>query len=109
MIRKRIHKLKFKEVVSSGSTKDENGDWIPGTSIENDVILICRAKPNSKGKTVKNNDGQDFIYSFSIYLDSIPESLKKGVQAEILLNNKVFAKGEVIMPWTYQTTKKIWI
>ena len=71
MIRKRCHLLKYKEVISSEGHYDEFDNWIPGNSEEKNVELSCRADVNSSGRKVPNNQGQDFVYSFEIYLDKI--------------------------------------
>ncbi|TDQ79583.1 hypothetical protein [Sphingobacterium yanglingense] len=109
MIRKRAHKLRYIEVTPGQSFQDENGDWKTGPFTEKEVVLNCRADVNSGGRTIKNNDGQDFVYSFSIYLNKIPESLERGTFIEIILDNKVIGSGHAIMPWSYQTTNKIWV
>lgn len=109
MIRRRSHKLRYKEVISTPGYKDENGDFIAGTSTEIERTITCRADVNSAARTVKNNNGQDYVYSFSIYLNEIPESLKKGMFVEVLRNGVLVGKGEVIMPWEYQATNTIWI
>ncbi|MGN5953215.1 hypothetical protein ACP6L2_01245 [Sphingobacterium lactis] len=109
MIRKRAHILKYQEVVSSEGHYDEFDNWIPGDSVKRDVELICRADPNSSGRTIPNNQGQDFVYSFSIFLNNIPESLKPGVEIKIFEKGKMKALGPAIMSWDYQTTKRLWV
>ena len=109
MIRKRKHILSYKEVITTPGFKDGNGDYIAGTSTDLERTIICRADVNSTAKTVKNNNGQDYVYSFSIYLNEIPESLKKGMFIEVLRNGVVVGKGDVIMPWEFQSTNIIWI
>lgn len=109
MIRKRAHYLKYIEVIPGASVKDQNGDWITGPAIEKEIVLNCRADVNSAGRTIKNNDGQDFVYSFAIYLNRIPESLKRGTMVEVIEKDKVKGKGEVVFPWEYQATNKLWV
>lgn len=109
MIRKRSNILRYKEVVSSVGHYDEFDNWIPGETIEREVELKCRADINSSGKTIPNNQGQDFVYSFSIFLDIIPESLIRGTFIEILENGKLKGSGSVILPWGQQTTNRLWV
>lgn len=109
MLRKRAHSVRYKTTVTTGGYRDENGDWVPGTSVETEHTLKCRADVNSKAHTIKNNDGQDYVYSFSIYLDHIPDNLKKGVFIEILSKGKVVGSGSVIMPFEFQAHSRIYI
>ncbi len=109
MIRKRFHKLRYKEVVSTGGYRDDFGDWIEGETIETTVTLSCRADVNSAGKTVKNHEWQDFVYSFEIFLDNIPDTLKRRMEVEILKGEKVILTAEVIMPFEFQHHGRIWV
>lgn len=108
MIRKRVHKLRYVEVIPGEPYQDEFDNWHPGVTTENEILLSCRADINN-GQTVLNNQGQAFVYSFSIFLNSIPESLKRGTQVEILKDGKVIGEGEVILPWGFQATNKLWV
>lgn len=108
MIRKRVHKLRYFEVNPGQPYQDGTGDWHQGESVKTEVVLNCRADINN-GQTVQNNQGQAFVYSFAIFLDRIPESLKRGMEVEILKNGKVVGKGAVILPWEFQATNKLWV
>lgn len=109
MIRKRSHILRYKEVISSDGYFDDLGNWVNGGSTERNVELICRADINSAGKTVPNNQGQDFVFSFTIYLDRIPVSLGRGTFVEIIENGKVKGSGTVVLPWGQQATNRVWV
>lgn len=109
MVRKRAHFLRYREVVVSGGYRDEFGDWIPGEEVETIVTLECRADVNTAGRTVPNHQGQDFVYSYEIFLDKMPDSLKKGLEVEILKGDKVVLTGSVIMPFEFQTHCRIWV
>lgn len=109
MVRKRAHFIRYKEVSVVGGGRDENGDWIEGEVTETPITISCRADVNTAGRTVPNNEGQDFVYSYEIFLDKMPDSLKKGVEVEILKGDKVVLTGSVIMPFEYQTHCRIWI
>lgn len=109
MIRKRSHILRYKEVISSDGYFDDLGNWVDGGSTERTFELICRADINSAGKTVPNNQGQDFVFSFTIYLDKIPGDLSRGTFVEILENGKVKGSGTVVLPWGQQATNRLWV
>ncbi|MFE2860974.1 hypothetical protein [Sphingobacterium multivorum] len=109
MVRKRVHKLRYKEVTSSGGYWNEVGDWVDGETTETVVTISCRADVNTAGRTVPNHQGQDFVYSYEIFLDKMPNSLKKGLEVEILKGDKVVLTGSVIMPFEYQTHCRIWV
>lgn len=102
MIRKRRHTLKYKEVVSTDGYRDENGDWVLGSTTEAEIELVCRIDVNSGGKTIKNNDGQDYVYQFSIFLNRIPDSLKRSVNVQLFKDEKEIGSGVVIMPFEFQ-------
>lgn len=102
MIRKRRHTLKYTEGVQVDGYRDGNGDWVPGTTTETEKELICRVDVNSGGKTIKNNDGQDYVYQFSIFLNRIPESLKRSVNVRLYKDDKEIGSGVVIMPFEFQ-------
>ncbi len=108
MIRKRVHKLRYFEVNPGQPYQDGTGDWHQGESIKTEVVLNCRADINN-GQTIKNNQGEDFVYSFAIFLNSIPDSLKRNTEVEILKNGVVVGQGKVIMPWGFQATNKLWV
>ncbi|WP_433863142.1 hypothetical protein [Sphingobacterium thalpophilum] len=108
MIKKRVHSLKYFEVIPGEAYQDEFDNWHPGVDTQKEVILDCRADINN-GHTIQNNQGQAFVYSFAIFLDRIPESLKRGTKVEILKDGEVVGKGEVILPWGFQATNKLWV
>lgn len=109
MVRKRVHKLRYKEVTSSGGYWNEVGDWVDGETTETVVTISCRADVNSSGKTIKNHDGQDFVYTFEIFLDKIPKSLKRGVEVEVLRGDEVVLTSQVVMPFEFQAHNRIWV
>lgn len=69
---------------------------------DKEIILSCRADVNTAGRTVPNNEGQDFVYKYAIYLDTIPDSLRRNVDIEILKARNDILKGKVIMPFEFQ-------
>lgn len=109
MVRKRAHTLRYNEVISTGGYRDEYGDWVEGDVTEKEIVLSCRADVNTAGRTVPNNEGQDFVYNYAIYLDTIPDSLKRNVEIEILKAGKVILSGKVIMPFEFQEHCTIWV
>ena len=109
MVRKRVHKLRYKEVTTSGGYWNEVGDWVDGETTETVITISCRADVNSSGKTIKNHDGQDFVYTFEIFLDKIPSSLKRGVEVEVLRGDEVVLTAQVVMPFEFQVHKRIWV
>lgn len=46
------------------SVQDENGNWI--TTESETITLKCRFVPNSRGRVVKTQDGQDFVYNYQV-------------------------------------------
>lgn len=108
MIRKRVHSLRYFEVIPGEPYQDEFDNWIPGNETKNEIVLSCRADINN-GQTIPNNQGQAFVYSFAIFLDRIPENLKRGTEVEILKNGKVIGNGPVVLPWSFQATNKLWV
>lgn len=109
MVRKRAHLLRYKAIVASDGYRDQNDDWIPGETVESTITLKCRADVNSAGRTIPNHEGQAFVYSYEIFLDKIPDSLKRGLEVEILRGDEVILTGKVIMPFEYQTHSKVWV
>ncbi|WP_293925458.1 hypothetical protein [Sphingobacterium sp. UBA6320] len=109
MIRKRVHTLKYTEIVETNPYQDENGDWIEGETIEKVIELNCRADVNSGGRTIKNNDNKDYVFSFALFLDRIPDSLKRGTKIEVFNKNKRVVVGEVILPFDYQAHHQLWV
>ncbi|PPK98977.1 hypothetical protein [Parapedobacter indicus] len=109
MLFKRVHILKFKTSVTTGSTTNGNGDLVPGTITVTDHEVSCRAEPNGSGKTIKSNDGQDVVFSFKIFLDEFPSGLTDGTLVEIFKEDEKIGGGAVLMPFGYQKHAVIWV
>lgn len=109
MVRKRPHKLRYESVISTDGYFDNYGDWIQGEEVKEVVTLSCRADVNLSGRTVPNNQGHDFVYSYEIFLDKIPDSLARNMKIDILKGNKLILTGEVIMPFEYQEHCRVWV
>lgn len=69
MVSFRPHLLR---VITKGEgSYDSNGDWTVGGESYSDYIA-CRYEPNGSANTIMLPDGQEYRYSYTIYLNVNP-------------------------------------
>lgn len=109
MLFKRSHTLKYKNVVSTDAYKDENGDWVPGTTTETVIELECRSEPNGEGKIIPSQNGQSTVFNRVVFLNGNIEDIPFGKEVEIFNNNVQLMKGTVMLFERYTKFCKLWV
>lgn len=109
MLFKRGHTLKYKNVVTTGSYQDENGDWHPGTTTETVIELECRSEPNGEGKIITSQNGQNTVFNRVVFLDKVIEDIPFGKEVEIFNGNHLLMKGNVLLFEPYTKFCKLWV
>lgn len=69
MVSFRPHKMR---IVTKGSgAYDKDGDWV-STAATYSAYIACRYEPNGSASTISLPDGNEYRYSYTIYLDVNP-------------------------------------
>lgn len=89
------HELRYDAAPPVSPGRDANGHYVPSAVAPDYVKIICRAKPNDAGKTIASADGQQVVYSFTVYLPPSELVLKEGAQVEVTNHGRVLANGKV--------------
>ena len=109
MVQFRPHKLRI--VTKGDGTYGSNGDWQEGSTQYSDYIP-CRYEPNGAAQTIMLPDGQNYQYSYTIYLsvnpnlvirygDFVELTSQDGIVVAEALEVKGFHRGQLDM--------KVWV
>ena len=93
-----------------GGHYDANGDWIPG-GVTVSAPVACRYEDNGAAKTIRLDDGTDFRYSYTVYLDNDPGTDYRKGQTVELVDERGESKGrfEVLGFQRRQLHSVLWV
>ena len=92
------------------ATRNENGDFVPGTEGEWAFVSECREEPSSGGQLISGTDGEDRKVSSIIQASSDCPDLAPGT--EIQVRNEtgdVQIEGTILRFKRYRKDCRIWV
>lgn len=103
MVKQYPHKLTA--TIVSGSTQDENGNWVPGTSETKEAD--CRAEANGRGDIIHLSDGSQYVFAWIVYMPKGATPIPEG--AEVTATSSPAASGQVKRFSQGQLNSRLWL
>lgn len=112
-VRFRPHTISLPDVVAGGyDDKAEGvvpGDYIPGTEVWSERIP-CRYEPNGRARTIPVGNGKDYVYEYTVYLNTDCPDVRYGQECRLYDQNGVcIGKFKVQGFHRGQLDAKIWV
>ena len=98
---------KLTATIVSGTTQDENGNWVPGTPTTRQ--MDCRAEPNDKGRLLQLADGSQILYAWVVYMPKGTTSVPDGTQVEVFWGSELIGRGTVKRFSQGQLNSRLWL
>jgi hypothetical protein len=106
MVKQYPHTLRITKAAAD-STRDLQGDWIPGSSSTSDIA--CRAEPNKTNGLVSTSDGTMVGYDWNVYMPLPQTEIAPGTNIEILNGTASLGSGIVKRFSAGQLNARLWV
>ncbi len=107
MVKQYPHQLKV-ETIQEPTYNEETGTWTEDTIIEKDYSK-CRDDANSAGSVIQTTDGEEYVFSYVIYLPVGTEPIELGSKVKVFDGSKLRAKGRVKKFYKGQLHSILWL
>lgn len=98
-------------VSRGGGSYDANGDWTESAEKIGKACIPCRYEPNGRAQTIRLQDGTEYKYTYTVYLDVCPKNaVEYGDIIELFSQDrKSIGRYEVKGFHRGQLDMKIWV
>lgn len=87
---------------------EESGSWTEETTIEEDYVK-CRDDSNSAGSVIQTTDGEEYVFSYVIYMPFGTKPIELGSKVKVLNGNELRAEGRVKKFYKGQLHSILWL
>ena len=101
----------YTDTLSTTSTQDANGNWIPGTPVVT-LLSRCREEAEPRAREIQAADGKFYAYSSIIQLPKGTPVIAEGIEVYVKTlstDTRVRIRGQVLKFDIGQLHSRIWV